>query len=333
MKEYLQALIPASTHHYGGSMQFGPDGLLYIGTGDGGSPGDSLGNAQSLGSLLGKILRIDPFSGDPYAIPPTNPFVGVAGARPEIFAYGLRNPWRFSFDRATGDLVIGDAGESRREEIDYLPAPVPGGIDFGWNAYEGSLPFSGAPDPGATPPVFEYPHDGGACVIVGGIVVRDPVVSTLTGRYIYGDWCTGQIHSLALGASGATDDQNTQLNVPLLSSFGEDAGGCVYAVSLLGTVDRIAAPYTSAPVPCPDAPPETTITSAAATGTSASASFASSEAGSTFECRVDGSGWSACTSPARYVLAPGAHLLEVRATDPGGTVDPTPAQRSLTITP
>ena len=118
-------------------MQFGPDGLLYVGTGDGGGGGDPNGNAQNLGSLLGKLLRIDPFSGDPYAIPAGNPFVGVPGARPEIFAYGLRNPWRFSFDRATGDLTIGDVGQNLWEEIDAVRAPVPGGLNFGWSVYEG----------------------------------------------------------------------------------------------------------------------------------------------------------------------------------------------------
>jgi hypothetical protein len=314
-------------------MQFGPDGLLYIGTGDGGSPGDSLGNAQNLGSLLGKILRIDPFGGTPYAIPPGNPFIGVPGDQPEIFAYGLRNPWRLSFDRQTGDLVIGDAGESQREEIDYVPAPLPGGLNFGWNAYEGSLPFSGSGVPGTTFPVFEYPHTGGACVIIGGVVVRDPALSTLTGRYIYADWCTGEIHSIALGLPSATDDQDTKLNVALLDSFGEDAGGCVYAASSLGGVYRIAAPLTAAPVPCPDTPPETTITSGSSTGTSASFAFTSSEAGSTFECRVDGGSWSPCTPPAQYVLGAGTHTFEVRATDPGGTVEPTPAVTLITITP
>jgi hypothetical protein len=323
----------ASERHYGGSMQFGPDGLLYIGTGDGGSPGDSLGNAQNLGSLLGKILRIDPFGGTPYAIPPGNPFIGVPGDQPEIFAYGLRNPWRLSFDRQTGDLVIGDAGESQREEIDYVPAPLPGGLNFGWNAYEGSLPFSGSGVPGTTFPVFEYPHTGGACVIIGGVVVRDPALSTLTGRYIYADWCTGEIHSIALGLPSATDDQDTKLHVALLDSFGEDAGGCVYAASSLGGVYRIAAPLTAAPVPCPDTPPETTITSGSSTGTSASFAFTSSEAGSTFECRVDGGSWSPCTPPAQYVLGAGTHTFEVRATDPGGTVEPTPAVTLITITP
>ncbi len=182
---------PDASNHYGGSMQFGPDGLLYVGTGDGGGGGDQFGNSRNLGSLLGKLLRIDPFSGDPYAIPAGNPFVGVAAARPEIFAYGLRNPFRFSFDRATGDLVIGDVGQGAWEEVDAIRAPVPGGLDFGWNVYEGSHAFASGSAPDAVFPVFEYPHDGTVCSITGGVVVRDPALTTLVGRYLYGDYCGG----------------------------------------------------------------------------------------------------------------------------------------------
>ena len=154
----LQIAHPVFSNHYGGSMQFGPDGLLYVGTGDGGSGDDPDGNAQNLGSLLGKLLRVDPFSGDPYAIPAGNPFIGVTGARPEIFAYGLRNPWRFSFDRTTGDLTIGDVGQNLWEEVDAVRAPVPGGINFGWRVYEGLHVHLPGTAPGAVAPVFEYPH-------------------------------------------------------------------------------------------------------------------------------------------------------------------------------
>jgi hypothetical protein len=322
----------ASMHHYGGSLAFGPDGLLYIGTGDGGSPGDSLGNAQNLGSLLGKVLRINPFGDAPYAIPPGNPFVGQPGARPEVFAYGLRNPWRLEFDRATGDLVIGDVGESRREEVDFLPAPLEGGVNFGWNAYEGSLVFSGAPAPGAVFPVFEYAtHVNGTCSIAGGVVVRDSVLSELFGRYLYGDWCSGSIRALTLGVPSATDDADTGLNVPGVVGFGEDAGGCVYAVSIAGNVHRIARPFTAGPVPCADVPPETTITSSSAAAGSATFAFTASEAGSSFECRVDNGSFSVCASPKTFMLAAGSHTLAVRATDPGLTTDPTPAQTTVMV--
>jgi len=324
---------PSFTNHYGGSSAFGPDGLLYVGTGDGGGGGDTLGNAQNLGSLLGKLLRIDPFGGDPYVIPPGNPFVGTAGARPEIFAYGLRNPWRFAFDRATGDMVIGDVGQADREEVDFVPAPVPGGLNFGWNVYEGSRMYGPGSAPGAVFPVFEYQHDGSVCSITGGLVVRDPALPALLGRYVYGDWCAGEIHALMLALPLATDDADTGLNVPQLVSFGEDGGGCVYAVSLAGMVYRLATVGAAAPLPCADVPPETTISSAPASPASGSASFefSSSDAGSSFECRVDGGSWDPCSSPRAYTLPPGTHVFETRATDPGGSTDPTPAQASLTV--
>ena len=322
---------PGFNNHYGGSMAFGPDGLLYVGTGDGGGGGDPDGNAQNLGSLLGKLLRIGPFSGTPYSIPPTNPFVGVLGTRPEIFAYGLRNPWRFSFDRLTGDLVIGDVGQGLWEEIDAVPAPVTGGLNFGWNAYEGLHAFSGMAAAGAVPPVFEYGHSALACSITGGVVVRDPTLGSLVGRYLYADLCGGEIRALSLGFPTASGDTGTGLTASQIVSFGEDAGACAYVVSLAGTVYRLAADE-AAPVPCADVPPETSLTSAPASPApeSVSFAFAASEAGSTFECRVDTRPWNACTSPTGYTLAGGSHLFEVRATDPGGTLDPTPAAASVT---
>jgi hypothetical protein len=318
---------PVFNNHYGGEMQFGPDGLLYVGTGDGGSGDDPDGNAQNLGSLLGKLLRIDPFAGDPFAIPAGNPFVGVAGARPEIFAYGLRNPWRFSFDRATGDLVIGDVGQNLWEEVDFVPAPVAGGINFGWRVFEGLHAHLPGTAPGAVFPVFEYPHSPTACSITGGVVVRDPALTSLAGRYLYGDFCGSEIRSLALGLPSASGDAGTGLTAAQLVSFGEDAGACVYAVSLEGAVYRLVDGAGAAPVPCADTPPETTVASAAP----GSFAFASSEAGSTFECRLDAGDWTGCSSPAALTLAPGTHLFEVRATDPGGTADPTPATASITV--
>ncbi len=162
------------SNHNGGELVFGPDGYLYVGLGDGGSAGDPMGNAQSLSTLLGKLLRISPrpSKGEPYAIPPDNPFVGRDGARPEIWAYGLRNPWRFSFDAATGDLWIGDVGQSASEEIDLEPAGSHGGSNFGWDRLEGTHPFEGSPAPGSIPPVFEYGHGDGSCSVTGGYVYR-----------------------------------------------------------------------------------------------------------------------------------------------------------------
>jgi glucose/arabinose dehydrogenase len=323
---------PDASNHYGGSMQFGPDGLLYVGTGDGGGGGDQFGNSRNLGSLLGKLLRIDPFSGDPYAIPAGNPFVGVAAARPEIFAYGLRNPFRFSFDRATGDLVIGDVGQGAWEEVDAVRAPVPGGLDFGWNVYEGSHAFAPGSAPDAVFPVFEYPHDGTVCSITGGVVVRDPALTTLVGRFLYGDYCGGWTHSVMLGFPLASGELDTGLNVSQPVAYGEDAGACVYVVSLAGAVYRLAPDAAAAAVPCPDTPPETTITSAPASsgGSSDSFAFVSSEAGSSFECRFDGGDWTSCASPVANPFSSGSHTFEVRATDPGGTADPAAATATLT---
>ena len=158
------------SNHNGGDLAFGPDGDLYIGLGDGGSEGDPNGNGQSLTTLLAKMLRIAPETSGavPYTIPPDNPFVGKANVRPEIWAYGLRNPWRYSFDRATGDLWIGDVGQNTWEEIDLQPAGSPGGENYGWNRLEGTHPYEGDAPPGAVPPVDEYPHTGGGCAVTGG---------------------------------------------------------------------------------------------------------------------------------------------------------------------
>jgi glucose/arabinose dehydrogenase len=176
------------SNHNGGNLVFGPDGYLYLGLGDGGSAGDPLGNAQSLGTLLGKMLRIDPRPGGgrPYRIPEDNPFVDREGARPEIWAYGLRNPWRYSFDRNTGDLWIGDVGQSAREEIDLQAAQSAGGENYGWDRLEGTLRFEGSAPPNAVPPVFEYGRDQGGTVI-GGYVYRGRDIPGLNGTYLFGD--------------------------------------------------------------------------------------------------------------------------------------------------
>jgi glucose/arabinose dehydrogenase len=228
-------------NHNGGSLVFGPDGHLYIGTGDGGLEDDVHRTGQDLSSLLGKLLRIDPrpSGGRPYSVPADNPFVGRSGARPEIYSYGLRNPWRFSFDSANGALLIGDVGQDTQEEIDYTAAGRARGANFGWSAFEGTNRFNrDVSAPNAVPPIFTYDHSQG-CSITGGYVVHDPDLPGLSGRYVYGDYCAGDLRSLIPAAGGARGDRSLGLNVPDLSSFGEDDQGHVYAASLDGPVYRL----------------------------------------------------------------------------------------------
>jgi glucose/arabinose dehydrogenase len=236
------------SNHNGGQLAFGPDGLLYVGLGDGGGGDDqhgTRGNAQDLGSLLGKILRIDPrASGDrPYAIPSDNPFASRAGARGEIYSYGLRNPWRFSFDRSTGALIIGDVGQDELEEIDAVAHDAGRGANFGWRPFEGTQQNFDEPAPGAVRPVLQKTHDDGWCSITGGYVVRDPGVPGLRGRYVYGDYCKGQLRSARVTPGRATGDRAIAglPAISQLSSFGEDARGRVYVTSLDGPVYRFAA--------------------------------------------------------------------------------------------
>jgi glucose/arabinose dehydrogenase len=177
-------------NHNGGAVTFGPDGYLYLGLGDGGSAGDPFKNGQDTSSLLGKILRIDVNHGDPYLIPPDNPFGN------EVWAYGLRNPWRLSFDRLTGDLWIGDVGQAAWEEVDFLPAGSPGGANFGWSIMEGSHGYDGEPQPGLLRPVAEYSHASG-CSITGGYVYRGGMPEW-NGIYLYGDYCTGTVWGVLL---------------------------------------------------------------------------------------------------------------------------------------
>jgi glucose/arabinose dehydrogenase len=246
-RRVLRMADPAPNHN-GGDLVFGPDGLLYIGTGDGGGgPNDqhgSRGNAQNLGSLLGKILRIDPRrrSGRPYTAPASNPFAGRPGARREVYAYGLRNPWRFSFDRANGALVIGDVGQDAVEEIDYAAKGRARGANFGWRPFEGDRRNLDEPAPGAVAPVLTHTHAAGFCSITGGVVVRDRRVPALYGRYVYGDLCQRRLWSARLrpGRAGAVGRLPTH-GVDSVSSFGEDALGRVYVVSLTGPVYRFAA--------------------------------------------------------------------------------------------
>jgi glucose/arabinose dehydrogenase len=226
-------------NHNGGLVLFGPDGYLYVGMGDGGSAGDPQNRAQNLDSLLGKLLRIDPRRGKPLA-PSSNPFVGRAG-RDEIWAYGLRNPWRFSFDRKTGDLYIGDVGQDAREEIDYAARGTGAGRDYGWSCFEGTRRYNSSRNcPNPTPPVLDYGRSGGECSVIGGVVVRYAPLAALAGRYVYGDLCTGKLRSLKIQGGKATGDRAVGLTVSSLSSFGEDARGRVYATSLDGPVYRLS---------------------------------------------------------------------------------------------
>ncbi len=234
-------------NHNGGLLVFGPDRLLYAGTGDGGGADDqhgTRGNAQDLGSLLGKLLRIDPRrSGSrAYSVPSSNPFVDRPGARPEIYSYGLRNPWRFSFDRTTGDLAIGDVGQNAIEEIDFAPKGQARGVNYGWRPLEGTRRNFDEPAPGAVAPVLELTHPPN-CSVTGGYVVRDGGVPALAGRYVYGDLCKGELRSVRLAAGAATGDAAIArvAKIDQLASFGEDARGRVYVVSLSGPVYRLAA--------------------------------------------------------------------------------------------
>jgi glucose/arabinose dehydrogenase len=230
-----------ASNHNGGLLLFGPDGQLYIGTGDGGIADDPRRNGQNLGSPLGKILRIDPTAGGrPYGIPSDNPFVDRAGARPEICDYGLRNPWRFSFDRATGLFLIGDVGQNEVEEIDYVPADRVCGNNFGWSAFEGNDRFNeDQTAPNAVPPILTYKHSDGGCSVTGGYVVRDHSLPALYGRYVYGDFCIGELRSFKPASPEARDDRPVGLEVPSLSSFGQDNQGHIYATSLEGPVYRL----------------------------------------------------------------------------------------------
>ena len=228
--------------HNGGLLLFGPDRRLYIGAGDGGPSYDPDNVAQRRKSLLGKLLRIEPRrvgKGRPYGIPAGNPYRGRGGAN-EIYAYGLRNPWRFSFDRETGALIIGDVGQDEIEEIDYVRPDRARGANFGWSGFEGTRPFKESQQRGnAVFPIHEYTH-ASRCSVTGGYVVRDPRLPALQGRYLYGDFCDGQLRSLLPPSEGSSkDDRREGLEVPALVSFAEDDSGRIYAVSLAGPVYRL----------------------------------------------------------------------------------------------
>jgi glucose/arabinose dehydrogenase len=236
---------PVNANHNGGQMQF-LGNLLYFGTGDGGSGGDPPNNAQNRDVLLGKLLRIDPrpSHGRPYSIPSDNPFVGKPG-RDEIYSYGLRNPFRFSFAHDGTRIAIADVGQDRFEELDYTSVGRARGANFGWDAFEGFSRYhgenSGTPDPGGTvKPIFAYPHSrGGSCSIIGGYVVRDPHLKPLDGRYVYADLCEGELRSLVPHLGRASHDHKLGLQVSSPSSFGEDDWHQLYVCSLEGPVFRL----------------------------------------------------------------------------------------------
>ncbi|HUP19711.1 MAG TPA: PQQ-dependent sugar dehydrogenase [Gemmatimonadota bacterium] len=239
VRTVLTVAQPFSNHN-GGLVAFGPDGMLYVGMGDGGSGGDPQGNAQDLGTLLGKLLRIDVDGGAPYAVPADNPFTGEPGARGEIWAYGLRNPWRFAFDRETGDLYVADVGQNRLEEVNAVEG-TGRGLDYGWNVMEGDecvQPREGCDTAGRTLPVVVYGH-GDGCSVTGGHVYRGSAIPDLQGAYFYSDFCSGFVRSFRFAGGAATDEQSWPELRPSegsVSSFGEDAAGEIYLMTSGGTV-------------------------------------------------------------------------------------------------
>jgi glucose/arabinose dehydrogenase len=236
---------PTNANHNGGMLAFGPDGCLYAATGDGGGSGDPANNAQTTTSLLGKILRLNPETGNACTFVTSNPFANGGGA-PEVWSFGLRNPWRFSFDRTTGDLYIGDVGQNCREEVDVSPAPSAGrNINYGWKQAEGFAVFdpSGCPGnttPPHTPPILDYMHDGGACSITGGYVYRGALAPSLSGTYFYADFCAGFVRSVrAVGGQRGQENSWSLLGGGNITSFGQDANGELYIMTSAGTLSRI----------------------------------------------------------------------------------------------
>jgi glucose/arabinose dehydrogenase len=233
-------------NHNGGQLTFGPDGLLYLGLGDGGAGNDEgdghapQGNGQSLSTLLGKILRIDPTpsAGRQYTIPPGNPLVS-GGGRPEIWAYGLRNPWRFSFDRDTDDLWIADVGQNAWEEIDAVPFANAAGANYGWPNFEGTHPLRGGGPPNQVPPVFETSHDEGNCSITGGYVYRGTRIPDLRGSYVFADFCRPNVRAVRLEAGRVVASRDLGIEAGSIASFGEDPAGELYVLSQPDGIFRV----------------------------------------------------------------------------------------------
>jgi glucose/arabinose dehydrogenase len=242
-----QTLLTVSqpyANHNGGMVAFGPDGYLYFGLGDGGGGGDPLNTGQDRTDLLGSMLRLDVSGAGGYATPSSNPYAGSATFRAELWNYGLRNPWRFSFDRQTGDLYIGDVGQNALEEIDVAAAGSGGGENYGWNTMEGKSCYggSGCNQAGLVLPVLDYPH-GGACSVTGGYVYRGPAIPALQGTYLYGDYCAGWVRGFRWQGGQAMDLREwTALAGGSISSFGEDADGELYIVRYGGAIYRIVSP-------------------------------------------------------------------------------------------
>lgn len=228
-------------NHNGGVLKFGPDGYLYIGLGDGGAAGDPHNYGQSMDTLLGKVLRIDVDNGEPYAVPADNPFAS-GGGKPEIWAYGLRNPWRFSFDRLTGDFYIADVGQGKWEEINFQPAGSAGGENYGWKLREGAHSFEGSPPGGAAliDPVFEYSH-GDGCSVTGGFVYRGEALAEFRGVYLFADYCSGKMWGLLRSADGSWQARELFQTGWNITSFGQDAAGELYITEQsTGGVYRLA---------------------------------------------------------------------------------------------
>jgi glucose/arabinose dehydrogenase len=247
----LRVAHPGQANHNGGQLQFGPDGMLWIGTGDGGGGGDPDGNGQNKHSLLGKMLRLDVDGASGYAIPADNPFATDTSGAPEVWAWGFRNPWRFSFDRVNGDLYIADVGQDFWEEIDIATAASGRGrgANYGWNRMEAMHCYphdanEACDKTGLVLPAVEYFHGFGACSVTGGYVYRGTSVPALTGFYLFGDYCTGTVQAIKYSGTVITDQRDITSKVSPgsnISSFGEDARGDVFVMSLNGSVYRIVA--------------------------------------------------------------------------------------------
>jgi glucose/arabinose dehydrogenase len=243
-RRQLLAVEQPYKNHNGGDIEFGPDGFLYVALGDGGSAGDPEGNGQDTRALLGKILRIDPSAGtgDGYAIPPDNPFADRRDGAPEVWLYGVRNPWRIAFDAESGDLWVADVGQNAYEEINVLPAASGAGrgANLGWNQMEATHPFDGGTNPeGAVLPVFEYSHADGRCSVTGGVVYRGTAIAGLDGAYLFTDYCDGKIRALRTSGGEVVDEATFEASAGSVVSFGTDAAGEVYVLSEDGGIHRL----------------------------------------------------------------------------------------------